>query len=113
MYISIVLKRKTTNVFTLLEMPTYYSMCKLNVERIQIEKGLFDEEKVKLPEPCGFVVSWQTEKTALLFKKQRQERPRMNFWECHITLWKVPNGHAHTLRELIIYCHPTVLFLLW
>ena len=51
------------------------------------------------------------------FKEQRQIEDEKGFMNSHVTPYKTPNGHASSLKEMIIYCTPAldikpVLFLL-
>ena len=40
---------------------------------------------------------------------QRTET-RRGFWDCHMTLYKDPNKHTNSPREIIIYCIPTLIY---
>ena len=44
---------------------------------------------------------------SLLFKEDMQKETKMSFWDCHVTVNKLSNGHTYSPRETIIHCLPT------
>ena len=85
---------------SVVELYTYCSKDKQYVEGVQ--KGKIFPWQMWVIEPWSFTTPCKgLETTSLFIKEQKLVEVKKGFFICHVTLYKAPNEHTNSLKEII------------